>query len=163
MKNELTNKFNEDRKAFAEDYIAKNPDKTKEFTKDNLPDAFYPDELKLVAKPGSPIHQRAWMEKYQKSVLQIAFGAEQADGNAQGTSTGVRPLVVGPRTDGLKLPEAPDPRNIDKSNLSGIFGRPQITNPKPSAFNLKATPAPPPSDVKKSANRINKFNLFKHS
>jgi len=164
MKNELTNKFNEDRKAFAEDYIAKNPDKTKEFTKDNLPDAFYPDELKLVAKPGSPIHQRAWMENNQKSILQKAFGAEQADGNAQGASIGVRQLVVGPSTDGLKLPEAPNPRNFDKSNLSeivgkpkfdksnatGILGRPQV-NPNrgnTSPFNLKnSTPptTPPPA------------------
>ena len=158
MKNELTLKFNEDRKAFAEDYIAKNPNTTKEFTIDTLPDAFYPDELKLVAKPGSPIHQRTWMEQNQKGVLQKAFGAEQADGSAQGSNI----LIPGPAlATELKAPEAPDPKNFDKSNLSGTAGKtietnvsgilgkqPPINPTKTSPFNLnKSTPptTPPPA------------------
>ena len=92
MKNELTTKFNEDRKAFAEQYIKDHPDVVE--AGKELPEQFYPDELKLVAKPGSPIHQRAWMEQNQKGVLQKAFGAEQADGNAQGSP--VPQLIPGP-------------------------------------------------------------------
>jgi hypothetical protein len=163
MKNELTTKFNEDRKAFAEQYIKDNPDIAKDFTADNLPENFYPDELKQIAKPGSPIHQRAWMEQNQKGVLQKAFGAEQAEND---NDTPVGQLIPGPalKTE-LKAPQAPDPRNFDKSdlsgmvgkpkidtnNISGILGRPPITNPnptKPSAFNLKnSTPptTPPPT------------------
>jgi hypothetical protein len=163
MKNELTNKFNEDRKAFAEKYIKDNPDIAKDFTADNLPENFYPDELKQIAKPGSPIHQRAWMEQNQKGVLQKAFGAEQAEND---NDTPVGQLIPGPalKTE-LKAPQAPDPRNFDKSdlsgmvgnpkidtnNISGILGRPPITNPnptKPSAFNykdLKSSPPAPPT------------------
>lgn len=143
MKNELTTKFNEDRKAFAEDYIKKHPDVVE--AGKELPEQFYPDELKLVAKPGSPIHQRAWMEKNQKSVLQQAFGAEQvandssspSDANPKGTMT----FNSSNRNPGSQInaPEAPDPRNFDKSNLIGILGRPSVTNPNPtntSPFNL---------------------------
>jgi hypothetical protein len=160
MKNELTNKFNEDRKAFAEDYVKKLKERypNAQETPETLGEEVYPDELKLVAKPGSAIHQRAWMENNQKSVLQKAFGAEQADGNTPSNSSDTNPKGTmtfnsSTRNPGSQLnaPEAPDPRNIDKSNLSGMLGRPQITNPnptKPSAFNLKnSTPptTPPPA------------------
>jgi|LakMenEpi03Aug12_release.lakeMendotaPanAssembly.Ray.scaffolds.fasta_scaffold40771_5 hypothetical protein len=160
MKNELTNKFNEDRKAFAEDYVKKLKERypNAQETPETLGEEVYPDELKLVAKPGSPIHQRAWMESNQKSVLQKAFGAEQADGSAPSNSSDTNPKGTmtfnsSTRNPGSQLnaPEAPDPRNIDKSNLSGMLGRPQITNPnptKPSAFNykdLKSSPPAPPA------------------
>jgi hypothetical protein len=160
MKNELTNKFNEDRKAFAEDYVKKLKERypNAQETPETLGEEVYPDELKLVAKPGSAIHQRAWMESNQKSVLQKAFGAEQADGNTPSNSSDTNPKGTmtfnsSTRNPGSQLnaPEAPDPRNIDKSNLSGMLGRPQITNPnptKPSAFNykdLKSSPPAPPT------------------
>jgi hypothetical protein len=160
MKNELTNKFNEDRKAFAEDYVKKLKERypNAQETPETLGEEVYPDELKLVAKPGSAIHQRAWMENNQKSVLQKAFGAEQADGSAPSNSSDTNPKGTmtfnsSTRNPGSQLnaPEAPDPRNIDKSNLSGMLGRPQITNPnptKPSAFNykdLKSSPPAPPA------------------
>jgi hypothetical protein len=143
MKNELTTKFNEDRKAFAEQYIKSDSEAAALYNATNLPENYYPDELKQVAKPGSPIHQRAWMENNQKSVLQKAFGAEQADGSAQEASTGVRPKLVGPRTDGLKLPETIKPGDArlgpNKVNIS--------PNSRPT-FNyndLKSSPPAPPA------------------
>ena len=160
MKNELTTKFNEDRKAFAEDYVKKLKERFPDAqeTPETLGETVYPDELKLVAKPGSPIHQRAWMEKNQKSVLQQAFGAEQAandssspsDANPKGTMT----FNSSNRNPGSQLnaPEAPDPRNFDKTNLTGILDRPSVTNPNPtntSPFNLKNS-TPPTTPPEKS-------------
>jgi hypothetical protein len=137
MKNELTTKFNEDRKAFAEQYIKSDSEAAALYNATNLPENYYPDELKQVAKPGSPIHQRAWMENNQKSVLQKAFGAEQADGNAQGPSTGVRP------PDGLKLPETIKPGDArlgpNKVTISPD-SRPTFNYNK-----LKSSPPAPPA------------------
>lgn len=95
MKDELTKQFNEDRKAFAEDYVKKLKERFPDAqeTPETLSEAVYPDELKLVAKPGSPIHQRAWMEQNQKGVLQKAFGAEQA---VNDNDTPVGKLIPGP-------------------------------------------------------------------
>ncbi len=143
---DLRKQFEEDRKAFADDYIKKHPDVVE--AGKELPEQFYPDELKQVAKPGSPIHQRAWTEGNGKQVLKSAFGEEQPT-NAPSNSNEPNPAGTmtfnsSPRNPGSQLnaPETPDPKNIDKSNLSGMLGRPQVTNPnptKPSPFNLQNT------------------------
>ena len=154
---DLRKQFEEDRKAFADDYIKKHPDVVE--AGKELPEQFYPDELKQVAKPGSPIHQRTWTEGNGKQVLKSAFGEEQPSESAQGPSTGVRPLVVGPASDGLKLPETIKPGDARLGPNKEIIPRPTF-----NFKDLKATPAPPPSgETKTTANRINKFNLFKHS
>ena len=153
MKNELTTKFNEDRKAFAEQYIKDNPNIAKDFTADNLPENFYPDELKQIAKPGSPIHQRAWMEQNQKGVLQKAFGAEQADGNADSTPVGQ--LIPGPAlATGLKAPDVSLDR-IKEQALKPLLKEVPKFNATRKTFDAKSTtrpvqdaspaPAPPPA------------------
>ena len=67
----MTDEFNAARKKFEEDFV-------KTLTNNNLDtpadrvkptEDQYPPELQLVAKPGSPIHERAWMEKNKKTEM----------------------------------------------------------------------------------------------
>jgi len=159
MKNELTTKFNEDRKAFAEDYVKKLKERFPDAqeTPETLGEAVYPDELKLVAKPGSPIHQRAWMEKNQKNVLQQAFGAEQA---ANDNDTPVGQLIPGPalntelKAPGISLDqikqEAAKPLFVQEQKFNPGFklnpDSPTAQTPpasNSSVFNLKNSTPPP--------------------
>ncbi len=143
---DLRKQFEEDRKAFADQYKKDNPNIVKEG--EELPEDFYPENLKLAFKPGTPTHQRTWTEGNGKQVLKSAFGEEQPT-NAPSNSNEPNPAGTmtfnsSPRNPGSQLnaPETPDPKNIDKSNLSGMLGRPQVTNPnptKPSPFNLQNT------------------------
>ena len=68
----MTDEFNAARKKFEEEFIKKltnnNPDTPADRVKPT--EDQYPPELQLVAKPGSPIHERAWMEKNKKTELE---------------------------------------------------------------------------------------------
>lgn len=67
----MTDEFNAARKKFEEDFVTKltnnNPDTPADRVKPT--EDQYPPELQLVAKPGSPIHERAWMEKNKKTEM----------------------------------------------------------------------------------------------
>lgn len=138
---ELTQKFKDDRKAFAEDYIEKlkqrYPD-SKE-TPESLSDSIYPIELQL--KPGSPSHKREWMENNKKSVLDQAFGA--GTGTAKGT--GLR-TIKGPAFD-----EPTGDPNKAVTPAPPVGGAP--------APPVGGAPAPPPaSEIKTTASRnLQKF------
>ena len=142
MKNELTTKFNEDRKAFAEQYKKDNPNIVK--ADEELPEQFYPDELKQVAKPGSAIHQRAWMENNVKSVMEKLVNETAKDSSLR--------TVEGPAfNEPLGEPNKTNPTAFDAAKPP--------TNPAPPTGS-----APPASgETKSTANKIKKFNLFKHS
>ena len=56
----LQKQFDEDRKTEAAE---------RGMTVEQMKEENFPDELKLVAKPGSPMHERAWMEKNKKTEM----------------------------------------------------------------------------------------------
>ena len=153
MKNDLTTKFNADRKAFAEEYIKGDSEAAALYNANNLPENYYPDELKLVAKPGSPIHQRAWMEQNKKTELDKLKTQTSKDSSLRTTegpaineplgSPNTTGPLVGPKTDGLKLPETYKPGDTRLGpNTSNITKAPTFNNTKKQDFKVDpVTPA----------------------
>ena len=134
MKNDLTQQFNDDRKAFAEQYIKDHPDVVE--AGKELPEQFYPDELKQIAKPGSPIHQRAWMEQNKKTEL-----------DKLNTQTG--------KDSSLKTTEGPA--------INDSLGEPNKTGPAFDSPAKSTTPAPPapPAPPKSGEIKTSSKNLQK--
>jgi hypothetical protein len=144
---EMMTEFETARKTFADKYladlIAKNPDTPAERLKfDTLDESLYPDDLKLVAKPGSPIHKLNWIEKNKKSVMEELANQSVKDSSLK--------TVDGPAiNEPLGAPNATDPT---------VFDAKPPTNSAPTTKS-----APASGGTKATANRIKKFNLFKHS
>ncbi len=163
-KAQMGTEFEAARKAFRDKYsadlIANNPDTPAERLKfDTLDESLYPDNLKKVAGPGSPIHKREWMEANKKSIMQELANQPTKDSSLITTegpainaplrepnTTGTNTAPSNPAYTSLN-PKSADPQKIiDKNSLKGIL-----------------TPPPASAEKKATANRIKKFNLFKHS
>jgi hypothetical protein len=128
-------------------------------TVEQMNEESFPIELKKAAGPGTPIHQRAWMEKNKKTVMEKLVN-ETVKGSPLKTTEGpgFDAPVGPPNTTGTTStpsnsaytslnPKSADPQKIiDNNSLKGIL-----------------TPPPASGEKKAAANRINKFNLFKHS
>jgi len=139
-KAKMETEFETARKAFRDKYLTdlkeKNPDTPAERLKfDTLDESLYPDNLKKVAGPGSPIHKREWMEANKKSIMQELANQPTKDSS-------------------LKATEGPA--------INAPVGDPNKTKP-PTNPAPPTNSAPPSGGNKTTANRINKFNLFKHS
>jgi hypothetical protein len=133
-KAELQKEFDQARRDFASEAG---------MTVEQMNEESFPVELKKAAGPGTPIHQRAWMENNKKSVMEKLVNETAKDSSLKATKGPAINQPLGPpNTTGQATSDSVKP----------------TTNPVPPAGS-----APPPSDVKTSANRINKFNLFKHS
>jgi hypothetical protein len=106
-------------------------------TVEQMNEESFPIELRKVAGPGSPIHKREWMEANKKTVMEKLVN-ETVKGSP------------------LKTTEGP--------GFDAPVGPPNTTGTTPSDTTKSPTNSAPPSGgAQKEANRINKFNLFKHS
>lgn len=134
-KAELQKEFDQARKDFASEAG---------MTVEQMNEESFPVELKKAAGPGTPIHQRAWMENNKKSVMEKLVNETAKDSSLKTTK-------------GPAINEPVGPPN--RTDLTSFDAKPP-TNPAPPAGS-----APPPASggTKATANRIKKFNLFKHS
>jgi len=142
------------------DLIAKNPDTPAERLKfDTLDESLYPDNLKKVAGPGSPIHKREWMEANKKSIMQELANQPTKDSSLKATEG---PAINAPVGDPNKTGTTTPPSNSAYTSLNPKSADPQKIIDNNS---LKGILTPPPASggTKAAANRIKKFNLFKHS
>jgi hypothetical protein len=147
-KAQMETEFETARKAFRDKYltglIEKNPDTPAERLKfDTLDESLYPDNLKKVAGPGSPIHKREWMEANKKSIMQELTNQPTKDSSLKTT----------------KGPAIDEP--VGESNKTGTT--PPDTTKSPTTPAPPTGSAPPSGGAQKAANRIKKFNLSKHS
>jgi hypothetical protein len=139
-KAEMETEFKTARKAFADEYIKNHPDVIE--AGKELPEQFYPDNLKKVAGPGSSIHKREWMEANKKSIMQELANQPTKDSSLNTTEGSA-----------IKAP-------IGEPNKTGptSFDAKPPNNPAPTTDS-----APASSGTKTTESRIKKFNLFKHS
>ncbi len=135
-KAELQKEFDQARK----DYAAKAG-----MTVEQMNEESFPIELRKAAGPGTPIHQRSWMEKNKKPVMEKLVNEAVKDSSLR--------TVKGPGFDApVGAPNKTGPTSPETAKSPN--------NPVPPP----AGSAPPPASEKKAAaNRIKKFNLFKHS
>jgi hypothetical protein len=134
-KAELQKEFDQARRDFASEAG---------MTVEQMNEESFPVELKKAAGPGTPIHQRAWMENNKKSVMEKLVNETAKDSSLKTT----------------KGPAINEP--VGESNKTGPTS-PDTAKP-PTAPAPPTGSAPPPSGGRKAAaNRIKKFNLSKHS
>ncbi len=133
-KAELQKEFDQARK----DYAAKAG-----MTVEQMNEESFPIELRKAAGPGTPIHQRSWMEKNKKPVMEKLVNEAVKDSSLR--------TVKGPGFDApVGAPNKTGPTSPDTAKPP--------TTPAPPAGS-----APPSGGAQKASNRIKKFNLFKHS
>jgi hypothetical protein len=133
-KAELQKEFDQARRDFASEAG---------MTVEQMNEESFPVELKKAAGPGTPIHQRAWMENNKKSVMEKLVNETAKDSSLKTT----------------KGPAINEP--VGESNKTGTT--PPDTTKSPTTPAPPTGSAPPSGGAQKAANRIKKFNLSKHS
>ena len=125
----MTDEFYDARKKFEEDFVKKltnnNPD-TPDTPADRVKptEDQYPPELQLVAKPGSPMHERAWMEKNKKTEMD-KLGNQPVKDSSLKTTEGEgfkeplgEPNKTGPAFDSPSKSGTPAPSSGGTTNAS---------------------------------------------
>jgi len=148
-KAELQKEFDQARK----DYAAEAG-----MTIEQMNEESFPIELRKAAGPGTPIHQRSWMEKNKKPVMDKLVNEAVKDSSLKTTEgPAINAPLGSPNTTGTTTP----PSNSAYTSLNPKSADPQKIIDKNS---LKGILTPPPTGgTNATANRIKKFNLSKHS
>lgn len=119
----LQKQFDEDRKQEAAE---------RGLTVEQMKEENFPDELRLVAKPGSPMHERAWMEKNKKTELDKLNTQTSKDSSLKTTEG---PAINAPLGDPNKTGSAFD--NPAKSTTPAPPAPPKNGEIKTSSKNLQ--------------------------